>query len=70
MRAAGDYAKQFGFNGYAVREVNVGTAEPADRAADDARTQVAGAAADEAMPVEAGKATVTRHVNGSVQMTR
>jgi hypothetical protein len=31
---------------------------------------VAGEAADASIPVEAGKATVTVSVNGSVQMTR
>ena len=33
---AGDYAKQFGFNGYTVREVNVGTADPMIVQPDDA----------------------------------
>ena len=41
-----------------------------DRAADAACTQMAAAGADESIPVEAGKATVTVQVNGSVQMTR
>lgn len=67
---AGDYAKQFGFNGYTVREVNVGTAEPMIMQSMVRQRMVANAAADESIPVEAGKATVTVTVNGSVQMTR
>ena len=65
---AGDYAKQFGFNGYTVREVNVGTADPVMPMV--RQRMVANEAADAAIPVEAGKGTVTVNVNGSVQMTR
>jgi len=67
---AGDYAKQFGFNGYTVREVNVGTADPVIMQSMVRQRMVANAAAEESIPVEAGKATVTVNVNGSVQMTR
>jgi predicted secreted protein len=70
LARAADYAKQFGFSGYAVRQVNVGTSElgivqplPRVRA-------MAAVSGDEAIPVEAGKATVTISINGSVQMTR
>jgi len=66
---AGDYAKQFGFNGYSVREVNVGTADPVMQPM-MSRRMVASEASDAPIPVEAGKATVTVNVNGSVQMTR
>jgi predicted secreted protein len=67
---AADYAKQFGFNGFAVREVNVGTSEPGvPQPLMRARMAAAGAA-DEPIPVEAGKALVSVNVNGSVQMTR
>jgi predicted secreted protein len=68
---AADYAKQFGYTGYTVREVNVAASEPpivrpmAMRAA-----AVAAAAPDEALPVEAGKGTVTVMVSGTVQLTR
>jgi len=65
---ATDYAKQFGFAGYSVREVHVGTSEPG--IVPIPRTRMATAGADESIPVEAGKATVTVNVNGSVQMTR
>lgn len=68
---AGDYARQFGYGGYTVREVSVGTDTPQmPQPMLRARAMAAGAAADEALPVEAGKATVTVTVNGSVTMTR
>jgi predicted secreted protein len=67
---AGDYAKQFGFNGYTVREVNVGTADPMLAQPMMRQRMVANAASDESIPVEAGKATLNVTVNGSVQMTR
>jgi predicted secreted protein len=67
---AADYAKQFGFSGYTVREVQVGTADPMVVQPMVRQRMVAGAAADESIPVEAGKASVTVTVNGSVQMTR
>jgi predicted secreted protein len=67
---AGDYAKQFGFSAYTVREVNVGTADPVIVQPMMRQRMVANEAADASIPVEAGKATVTVTVNGSVQMTR
>jgi len=66
---ASDYAKQFGYAGYTVREVNVGTSEPIRPPLPRMRAMAA-AAADESIPVEAGKASVTVQVNGSVLMTR
>jgi predicted secreted protein len=67
---AADYAKQFGYAGYAVREVNVGTSEPGIVQPLVRSRMVASSAGDESIPVEAGKANVTVSVNGSVQMTR
>lgn len=67
---AGDYAKQFGFNGYTVREVNIGTADPVIVQPMLRQRMAAAEAADSSIPIEAGKATVTVSVNGSVQMTR
>lgn len=67
---AADYAKLFGYAGYAVREVNIGTSEPPIGPPMPRARMMAAAAADESIPVEAGKATVTVQVNGSVQMTR
>jgi predicted secreted protein len=67
---AADYAKQFGYAGYAVREVNVGTSEPGIVQPLVRSRMVASSAGDESIPVEAGMANVTVSVNGSVQMTR
>ncbi len=67
---AESYARHFGFAGYGIREVNVGQADaappmPRMRAA----TMSTSAASDEALPVEAGKASVTVTVSGSIQMS-
>ena len=68
---AADYAKQFGYAGYAVREVNVqgndvGPIRPmATFARGKAMSAVSG---DEALSVEPGKGSVTVSVNGTVQM--
>jgi len=67
---AGDYAKQFGYAGYNVREVNVGTSEPPIGVPMPRVRAMAAATADDSIPIEAGKASVTVQVNGSVQMTR
>lgn len=62
-------ARQFGFGGYVVREVTVASNEPQAGMVPMMRVQAARASmADEALPVEAGKASVTATVNGSVQM--
>ncbi|MBC7993110.1 MAG: SIMPL domain-containing protein [Rhizobacter sp.] len=67
---AADYARQFGFTGYTLREVNVGTNEPQMYAAQAPmmRKSMAGEAAD--LPVELGKGSVTVNVNGTVQLTK
>ena len=67
---AADYAKQFGYASYAVREVNVGTSEPGIVQPLVRSRMVASSGGDESIPVEAGKTNVTVSVNGSVQMTR
>jgi predicted secreted protein len=65
------HSQQFGFSGYTVREVQVGTQDPqVYAAAPQMRMKSSAAAMDEALPVEAGKTTVTSSVNGTVQMTR
>jgi len=66
-----DYAKLFGYAGYQIREVNVGGTEPPMMVAVPMlRAKAMSAVADEALPVEAGKATIGVSVNGSVQLTR
>jgi len=68
---AADYARHLGYAAYTVREVNVGTSEPPIGVPNPrVRAMAATASADEAIPVEAGKTSVTVQVNGSVQMTR
>jgi predicted secreted protein len=69
---AADYAKQFGYTGYTLREVNVNTNEPPPmrQMAMAAAPRTMSALAEEALPVEAGKATVAVTVNGTVQLTK
>ena len=68
---AADYAKQFGYAGYVIREVSVGGSEPQMYVpAPMLRAKAMSASADEALPVEAGKATIVVNVNGSVQLTK
>lgn len=65
---ADTHARQFGFTGYTLREVQVATQEPPMYAMPAARMRMAAGAppaADEALPVESGKATVTSTVSGS-----
>ncbi len=61
-------AKQFGFSGYTVREVAVNADSPPTASMPVMRAQAMRASTDDALPVEAGKATVTAQVSGSVQM--
>jgi len=68
---AADYAKQFGFSGYTVREVNVNSNEPmAYASAPMVRMSAKAADASESLPVELGKGTVSVTVNGTVQLTK
>ncbi len=66
---AGDIAKSFGMGNYIVREVTVNAGDqgymPRPRVAS---MSVKMASADESVPVEAGKSTVTVTVSGSVQL--
>lgn len=67
---AAAYAKAFGFASYTIREVNVSAADaPIVRPMMMQRSAMASAGSDEALPIEAGKASVSVTVNGSVQMT-
>lgn len=66
---AADYAKQFGYAGYTIREVNVNTDVPMGGPVPMMRAKAMSASVDESLPIEAGKGTVTVTVNGTVQMT-
>lgn len=68
---AADYARQFGYADYVLREVNVASGEPVAYApAPMMRAKAASIASDEALPVEAGKGMVSVGVTGSVQMIK
>ncbi len=67
---AADYAKLFGYTGYTLREVNVGSNEPVAYAQMAMRQKTMSAANDESLPVELGKGTVTVTVNGTVQLNK
>lgn len=66
------YAEAFGFAGYSLREVSVNGADVGGTAAPQ-MMQVSRAkamsAAEEVQPVEAGKATVSVSVSGSIQLS-
>lgn len=66
---AEDYAREFGFTGYTLREANVSQAgaPPPVPVFRGAMAQPA-MANEEALPVQAGKASVTVSVSGSVQL--
>jgi len=66
---AGEYAKQFGYGGYSIREVNVTTTEPPQGPTPMMRAQASTMAAQgDALSVEPGKAQVSASVSGTVQM--
>lgn len=63
-------ARQFGYAGYTIREVTVSGSEPPPYGPIPMMRAKAAGAADEALPVEPGKGTVTVTVSGTVQMTK
>ena len=68
---AADYAKQFGYGSYVIREVNVSGNEQSVSPAPMFRAKAMSvASSDEALPVEAGKGVVMVNVNGTVQMNK
>lgn len=67
---AADYTKQFGYGSYTIREVNVSSADMGQPPPVAMNMRAAKAESDMALPVEAGKGTVTILVNGSVQMLK
>ena len=68
---AAEYAKQFGYSGYTIREVNVASNEqqPGPRPM-MMQARSMSASTEDALPVEPGKGTVTVSVTGTVQMTK
>jgi predicted secreted protein len=67
---AADYAKQFGYSGYTLREVNVMSSEPPPGGPIPMMRAQMAKSEEAALPVEAGKAVVSVTVNGSVQLNR
>jgi predicted secreted protein len=69
---ATDYSRQFGYAGYTIGEVGINTADDGpDRPVPMMmRAKPMAAAVDEALPVEAGKATVSVTVSGTIQMNK
>ena len=68
---AADYAKQFGYGGYQVREVNVSAADaPSFMPSPMVRAKAMSVSSDEALAVEPGKGAVSVSVSGTVQMTK
>lgn len=67
---AADYAKQFGYGGYVVGDVNIASDEGAGAPRPMLAMRMKAEMADAALPTEAGKATVTVNVSGSVQLTK
>jgi predicted secreted protein len=66
---AESYARQFGFGGYSLREVAVGSGDVATAVPNYRVRALSAAMADEAQPVEAGKSLVTVNVSGSIELT-
>lgn len=68
---AAEYTRQFGYTSYTIREVNVAANEQGGVMPMSYRAKAMSAASsDEALPIEAGKGTVTVSVNGTVQMSK
>jgi predicted secreted protein len=66
---AAEYAKQFGYTSYSIREVNVTTTEPQQGPTPMFRAQASAMSTpSDALSVEPGKALVNANVNGTVQM--
>ena len=66
------YAKQFGFGSYSLREINVGSGDvqaPAGQPMMRLARVAAAPVMEESQPVEAGKATLTVNVSGSIQLS-
>jgi predicted secreted protein len=67
---AAEMAKAFGYSGYTIREVNVTLNEPPGGPVPMMRASKMSAMADDSLPTEPGKGTVTATVGGTVQMTK
>lgn len=67
---AADYARQFGYGSYVLGDVSINSDEAGPQRPLMMKALRGAMAADEALPTEAGKATVTVNVSGSVQLAK
>ena len=67
---AAEYAKQFGFTGFTLREVQVNANDFSAPVPMMMKASRGAADASESLPVELGKGNVTVNVNGTVQLTK
>jgi predicted secreted protein len=68
---AADYARQFGYSGYVVGDVSINSDEAGpQRPLMLKSVRMAAPGAEDALPTEAGKSTVTVNVSGAVQLTK
>lgn len=67
---AADYARQFGYAGYVPGDVAISGDESMPQRPVLMKALRAGAPGEDALPTEAGKATVTVTVSGAVQLTK
>ncbi len=68
---ADEYARLFGFGGYSIRDVEIGSGDAMRPVpAPMLRSRTSAAVNEEPIPVEAGKTAVTLTVSGQVQMTK
>ncbi len=69
---AADYARQFGYSGFMLQEVRVSSVDATPPVVRPMMRSLAAAAAapEEALPIEAGKGSISITVDGTVQMTR
>lgn len=63
-------AQDFGYRGYALREVTVGALQGADGGRPPLRMTAMAAAGNDAVPIEPGARTLSVSVSGSVQLQR
>ncbi len=66
---AESYARQFGFGGYSLREVAVGSGDVAAATPSYRVRALATGVPDESQPIEAGKSVVTVNVSGSIGLS-
>jgi len=66
---AAEYARQFGFTGFTIREVSVNANEPGYTPMLK-QMRASALSSSDSLPVELGKGTVSVTVNGTVQMTK